>query len=48
MARWTVYLAINYGCKEFNWKIYIFLQTAIMAVMQLLITLYEDAPHHKR
>lgn len=24
------------------------LQTAIMAVMQLLITLYEDAPHHKR
>lgn len=24
------------------------LQTAIMAVMQLLITFYEDAPHHKR
>lgn len=24
------------------------LQTVIMAVMQLLITLYEDAPHHKR
>ena len=48
MTRYTVHLAINYGCKEFKWKIYIFLQTAIMAVMQLLITFYEDAPHHKR